>query len=141
MVSISSYPVTEPIRPISSQRLRSDRVKGYPYDLISTVAHGSNSHGPIFPNRARPEKRVMVAAVPPTTKPEFPYGALILTRLVQNGKGEEMNMVVVVIPPITLPGDPPTAHDGNPKYADDGEKFRVPGRTSRPDPLPKRSYE
>jgi hypothetical protein len=51
-----------------------------------------------------------VVVAPPTTKPERPYAALILTRLVQNGKGEETNVVVVVIPPITLPGDPPTAH-------------------------------
>jgi hypothetical protein len=50
-------------------------------------------------------------------------------------------MLVVVIPPITLPSDPPTAHGRKSKFADDGEQFQVPGPTSGPDPLPKRSYE
>ena len=79
----------------------------------------------------------VAAAAPAVMKPGRPCVALILTRIVQNRKGEETNVPVVAIPPITLPGDPPTTRGGIPKTADDGEQFRAPGPTSRPDPLSK----
>jgi hypothetical protein len=55
----------------------------------------------------------VVVAAPLAMKPERPCGALILTRIVQNRKGEDTNVPVVAIPPITLPGDPPTARGGD----------------------------
>lgn len=45
MVQISSYPVTAPIRPISSQRPGSDRGKGYSNDLILAVQGASDGRG------------------------------------------------------------------------------------------------
>jgi hypothetical protein len=114
--------------------LKIDHGEGVPVDLISSGSQGSDGHGPVFSNRAWPMARdtVVVAALL-AMKPERPCGALILTRIVQNRKGEETNVPVVAIPPITLPGDPPTARGGD--AAELEPRREIPGTRERSQPL------